>query len=1007
MSKSIGVEKRNKDRERHRRNLKIKADKLVEKHFPSGAAFPPLQDFNLTWGRLIEDLPTVFTSIRDLKSGFNRCNSVVTKRAEPNNINLTMPSFMVTQKAEKTIHSQALIQDGLVFQKLYNRWFTELSLNGHCDSIAKAYRSIIFSFICHSGCLNHHLIRALSAQLNTQLNISTIDNLPFISLIIDEHGYHTNVTTEECKTTEMIWYLSPITISCIKHFLQLKQHNPNIHWQAPLDNKTIHALLIDEYEDKELLPTNLKRLVKSAISIIQFLPNVRINQAMLEYAMGRNKAYSLPKDNLARLVTTPIVTNPKLNFYSPVRSIEPKGLRDTIPTLPCSKFFQILSQTLKETGNKKLTSKSLKQHLNTLESTLEISIAQEVLLKWYIHKLKTCKPSTIRTYHSTLSRKWLYTTESIDLTDADEQDFQDLYNELIELTKGLATKTQLACRLSDFHAFSVQNFGFPLLLEPINKGSKYKHHTNAGFVDETLFKALLDTVDGISDLDFKNKATIKSILIISYRCGLRISEAIKLRLKDIESSPEHWIEIRSNNFSDNKSTSSLRKVPFYALLLEHEKEIIDESLKIARQEQSTAPDTCLAFTIGQDINKPIDKFLLSNFTKTALRQLSGIDNLVFHHLRHSAISRLQLIFELNEDSAKHPEIVPYSTQQIHKIINVLAGKTQRNKYYAIAAFDGHSSPETCFNHYFHFCDLVLYSNLLSMKLKATKKQLLNLNLGSRRNLSNQAKLRGMDYHWTVSSFLDFTVKKINIIPIQAPKPKQLTTIKLEPKSKSKLIANIDTCYLILKQIEQGLDPIELAFKYHIESSDIQKWHKNAIKLMAITTNYDNPRLQTQSTAYRFLPSKPKSASELKWLSSIITKVRQQFPNDKHNIKWALDYGLNNKNSSKSGIYFSTPKELEHFIEAFSFAIPKSKWRIQTISINQSPMRQLWESAYRGIQTQTSKLSSHKGRQGHGAVWLELRHSDEKKIMKARKQKKYSSNTVIFLIHMMGIMMKSY
>ncbi|PMG50696.1 site-specific integrase [Shewanella sp. 10N.286.52.B9] len=1003
MSKSIGVEKRNKDRERHRRNLKIKADKLVEKHFPSGAAFPPLQDFNLKWEQLIDDLPKVFTSIRDLKSGFNRCNSVVTKRAESDNINVAMPSVIVTQKAEKTIHSQALIRDGLVFQNLYNRWFTELSLNGYSDSIAEAYRSIIFSIICHSGCLNHHLIRALSAQLNTRLNISTINNLPFVSLIIDENGYHTNVTTEECKTTEFIWYLSPLTISCIRHFLQLKKHNPHTHWQAPTDNKTIHALLIDEYQDKELLPTNLKGLVKSAISVIQFLPNVRINQAMLEYAMGRNKAYSLPKDNLARLVTTPIAIHPKLNFYSPLRSIEPQGLRNTKPALPYSKFFQTLSQTLKETGNKKLTSKSLKQNLNTLESTLKLSIAQEVLIKWYIHKLKTCKPSTIRTYHSTLSRKWLYKTESIDLSNADEQDFQDLYNELIGLTKGLPAKTQLAGRLSDFHAFNVQKFEFPLLLEPIQKGSKHKLHTNAGFVDETLFKELLDTVDEINDLDFKNKATLKSLLIISYRCGLRISEAIKLRFKDIENSQEGWIEIRSNKFSDNKSASSLRKVPLNALLLEHEKEIIDESLQIARQEQSTAPDTRLAFTIGQDINKPIDKFLLSNFTTTALRQLSGIDNLVFHHLRHSALSRLQLIFELGESSTKHPEVVPYSAKQIQKITDILAGKTQRNKYYAIAAFDGHSSPETCFNHYFHFCDLVLYSNLMTMELKVTQKKLLNLGLGSRRDLSQQAKLNGMNDHWTVSNFLDYTIKKLNIAPIQARKPNQLTTIQPEPNRKT--IVNIDTCYNILKQIEQGLDPIELAFKYHIEPSNIKRWHKNATELMALMTNYDNPRLQTKSTAHTLIPSMPKSTSELKWLSLIITKVRQQYPFDTQNIKWALDYALNNKNSSKSGIYFSTPKELEHFIETFSFAIPKSKWRIQTLSINQSPMRPRWESAYRGIQTQTSKLSSHKGRQGKGAVWLELRHSDEKEIMKARKQKKYSSNTIIFLIHMMGIMMR--
>ena len=55
---------------------------------------------------------------------------------------------------------------------------------------------------------------------------------------------------------------------------------------------------------------------------------------------------------------------------------------------------------------------------------------------------------------------------------------------------------------------------------------------------------------------------------------------------------------------------------------------------------------------------------------------------------------------------------------------------------------------------------------------------------------------------------------------------------------------------------------------------------------------------------------------------------------------------------------------------------------------------------------TLKRSSNKGRNGKGAVWLELKHSDEKEIIANNKQKKHSSGALIYLFHMMGIMMMS-
>lgn len=1002
MSKCIGKDARQQQRNRHQNNVLKKAKELSEKYFPSGANLPPPENIESSWLELTEDLTKVFRSQVDFKRAFNHCIALIKEKQSEINI----PSYLITQKAESSIYTQTLIQDGFAFTLHYTHWFDNLSNNGKSNNIADAYRDIIMSFICHSGCLNHHLLKALSNQLNGSLDISTINNLPFLNLEIDEVGYNTNVVNSDKHSTQITCYLSPITISCISHFLALKKVNNNALWQAPCENKNIHALIVENYVGPIPLANTLKKFAKSAASLISQSPNVRISQAITEYSMGNNKAYSLPKNNLARLATCPTKEPPKLQFFSPLRQNKSKAKQRLKPTLPLSNFYQTLAEELKENAKKKLTSQSLSKKLENFVSEYDLSTAQEVLIKWFIDKLNTCKPSTIRTYHSTLSRKWLYQTEGFNLEDAEAQDFQDLYNELIELTHYQKQKTNLAARLDDFHAFAVRQFDFPLLLEPISSGAQYKNHTNAGFVDETLFKALLNAVDQIVDLDFKNKLILKSILIISYRCGLRISEILKLRLIDIENSQEGWLQIRANKFGNNKSSSSLRKVPLYVSLFEDEKTIITSSLNISRKDNINGAESRLVFTLGQDENKPIDQFLISNFTSTALRSLSGLDHLVLHHLRHSAISRLQFMFELGaEDCANYIEIVPYTAKQINKITDIILGKTLRNKYYAIAAFDGHSSPETSFNHYFHFCDLILYSNLLKMKLDLTQKQLVNLGLGSRRHLRQLAKSKKTDSFCSITSFLDYTVKKLKIAPIEAPKPKNITALTSE-LSYPKPIINIETCYSILNQIELGLDPIELAFKYHIVPETIDKWHDNAKKLMSLQTSYDTPRLQSKRSIRSLLPSKPSATTELKWLNSIITKVRQVYPKSKKKIQWGLQYALNNTTYSKSGIYFSKHEDLARFIETFSFAISKSKWRVLTLLMEHSTEKEHWENAYKDVDVMTLKRSSNKGRNGKGAVWLELKHSDEKEIIANNKQKKHSSGALIYLFHMMGIMMMS-
>lgn len=137
--------------------------------------------------------------------------------------------------------------------------------------------------------------------------------------------------------------------------------------------------------------------------------------------------------------------------------------------------------------------------------------------------------------------------------------------------------------------------------------------------------------------------------------------------------------------------------------------------------------------------------------------------------------------------------------------------------------------------------------------------------------------------------------------------------------------------------------------------------------------------------------------------------------------------------NQSGINFNWPEDLEYFLNAFENIIPKSYWRVVTYTIEQSAVLDEWEVAYKNIKNKKGKKAKPTGATGQGHARLELIHPEEASIKAIQKENKargleiidhynklnslpteqkkrlkvvskYSSNSLSFLIHMMGIMM---
>ncbi len=1039
MSKEIGVKARRKNRNDEIHRVLVRASKIVDDFLPVER---PLQQsiFLLQWENMEEMLRKTFGEARDFKLAFNRAVNTVENYRKKQNWQVSAPAYLFTAKPEKQTRNINWIRTAWAFEQEYRCWYENFITQPPTErAIEQHFQALILSFMCHSGHCSYPLIVAFSKQLTSPLTIVNAGGLPLITLSYEASGFNTNVYDEAGNsTTQSQCYLSPLTLGLIKQWQSLDMPN----WKPPTSHLAFYnQLTLGMDRELEYFPASLKKLSKVATYIVERTEGVNINQALSEYISGRTKSYSLPLDNLARIDTTLVAQG---RFEANANAVNTSDVSANISTgisyYPSTNndLFHRLKVALKKAEPKlKRSEKTLKTALLSI-AKLPLPIAQQALLQWFIHKLDTtCKPKTIANYHSLLTRRWLFAFENEKIEGMSHSQIAEIYREIIEKAPTEKIKQSLTKRISDLHSFCISQFGFPALLEPINSNAEQPSHTRAGFIDEVLFSATLEEINNLNELSDDNKDTLKCIAILSFRCNLRIGEIRKLTLNLIEKSEIGWMQIRSNKIGNNKKPASLRKVPLYPLLTKSENELVRDC--ISRKRILSMADNNLAFTLGSDIYTPFSELYVSSTISGTLRHLSQLDFLVFHHLRHSCISRIQLMVEVDDAYALLPNAVPYTKEQSQKITQLICGQSLRNKYYGIASFDGHATPVTCFSNYFHFSDWIVAYKLSKTTHDITPQENRAFGLTSRRHFSNLQETHSNLVR--IEHCYDELNAKLKIDRLE---PKLLDAIKFKVKQQEeakKQRISIMLCYDILKKIEQGYAIELLAIEFNINLETITFWLNNAKTIHSLITMRSNPRPR-QSSRISLLKGKPPSSIELAFFDKTIKKLKtkaklhkKQSPNifGTEHLPNMLKYAIKNQCVNQSGINFNWPEDLEYFLKTFENIIPKSCWRVITYTIEQSSILDEWKVAYKNIKTKKGKRAKKTGAIGRGHVRLELIHPDEALIKAIHKEsqtrktkeieqlneldffsekqvkpkkliRKYSSNSLSFLIHMMGIMM---
>ena len=103
--------------------------------------------------------------------------------------------------------------------------------------------------------------------------------------------------------------------------------------------------------------------------------------------------------------------------------------------------------------------------------------------------------------------------------------------------------------------------------------------------------------------------------------------------------------------------------------------------------------------------------MVSGLTK-ALLSFQGLDELSFHHLRHSTLTTLFIVMEESPDLIE--ALTGYSREQAKIIRSELFCSNpmcDRDKYSALAGLAGHLSPDTTFLYYIHETSLFIWRRL--------------------------------------------------------------------------------------------------------------------------------------------------------------------------------------------------------------------------------------------------------------------------------------------------------
>lgn len=566
---------------------------------------------------------------------------------------------------------------------------------------------IVFSAITRGGLYDPKMVEALDrALIQNRLNLWAIDKTSFITLRyqIKKGSYNLRVRVgndhaEELAYRTLDWPVDPQTILLLHEYAK---------WPLkPLyqsTSKDTLGLLKTYFE-----PANCKKSVNSLAALCRLAPWVAmarlkadISYALINIGLGTTSSFSLDKESLIALFSKPAKIS--LDGDQVVhRSIPtPRKARYSV-----SDIYNAIEQALKDATT---TPDAIRRLTNVYETERHNqSPAAHYLTYWLLHKLKTIKKGSAANYLGRIGKAWLKHMGTDDPDEFDEVQFLDCYQRLSADLERLSNPTTKIDALRWLHEFGMEHYGWPGSedISTLLRSGPAKSFVRTYIASHPHVYAVLKSFENLhkSDLEI---IQLKLITLLAFRGGLRITEILKLRIRDINPGETWTILIKGTRSGSNKTLSSLRTS--YAISwMTHEERTLFQSYfhnyKIGRNK----PSHHLFGELGED--QMLCPHQTSVLIGQAFKQSMQHSGFVFHSLRHTYASMMQCIIEKAWDLA---EIISgHKTAKLKVIRTNLLGHESfsRDGYWEVAKSCGHKTPGQTTLTYSHMSHLISYETI--------------------------------------------------------------------------------------------------------------------------------------------------------------------------------------------------------------------------------------------------------------------------------------------------------
>lgn len=337
--------------------------------------------------------------------------------------------------------------------------------------------------------------------------------------------------------------------------------------------------------------------------------------------------------------------------------------------------------------------------------------------------------STCRAYVLTVSVR-LGGLVGHDVSQFDSHDWGGLYEEALSDAETPSIRQKLVRALREFqHFLEVERQASPLEAKEIFAASTGLVPVDANVVSEHEFLKIQSFFSEGVKPGYLNLTTRQDgarlceiawlVVTLSYRCGLRRMEVLKLELADLLLGDRLELLVRPTKSRGLKSVSSTRKLPLHALLETAELDRLRRWAAQRAAEESDSAYSQFLFSLPKSDFRFVPQDTLFPLIHKVMREVTGDASLRFHHLRHSFASRMAVMLAASAglDTARVLATLPgYAISDYSFFLNArkrLFGgvRPTRRDLWVVASLLGHSGPDVSVEHYVHHLDILLAESL--------------------------------------------------------------------------------------------------------------------------------------------------------------------------------------------------------------------------------------------------------------------------------------------------------